>query len=145
MLPVSVYTRWFKYDRDYLCVNKSQFVPVIFEPPCIYTHTHTYIFPMIVFVVNNAKNFETTLLLHGINTRHKSQLHRPTANLTCTQKGVNCCSIRIFNSLPSNILKLQNDKSSFEVALRRYLTAHTFYFLDSFFSRSQDISNIILL
>jgi hypothetical protein len=28
-------TRWFKYDRDWLCVNKSQFVPVIFEPPCI--------------------------------------------------------------------------------------------------------------
>jgi hypothetical protein len=27
--------RWFKYDRDHLCVNKSQFVPVIFEPPCI--------------------------------------------------------------------------------------------------------------
>jgi hypothetical protein len=26
--------RWFKYDRDYVCVNKSQFVPVIFEPPC---------------------------------------------------------------------------------------------------------------
>ena len=29
-------TRWFKYDRDDLCVNKSQFVPVIFEPPCIW-------------------------------------------------------------------------------------------------------------
>jgi hypothetical protein len=29
-------TRWFKYDRDDLCVNKSQFVPVIFEPPCTY-------------------------------------------------------------------------------------------------------------
>jgi hypothetical protein len=29
------FTRWFKYDRDYLCVNKSQFVPVISEPPCI--------------------------------------------------------------------------------------------------------------
>ena len=28
-------TRWFKYDRDDLCVNKSQFVPVIFEPPFI--------------------------------------------------------------------------------------------------------------
>ena len=28
------YTRWFKYDRDYSCVNKSQFVPVIFERPC---------------------------------------------------------------------------------------------------------------
>jgi hypothetical protein len=31
-------TRWFKYARDYLCVNKSQFVPVIFEPPCNYHH-----------------------------------------------------------------------------------------------------------
>ena len=31
-----LYTRWFKYDRDDLCVNKSQFVPVIFEPPCTY-------------------------------------------------------------------------------------------------------------
>jgi hypothetical protein len=30
-------TRWFKYDRDDLCVNKSQFVPVIFEPPCTNT------------------------------------------------------------------------------------------------------------
>jgi hypothetical protein len=29
-------TRWFRYDRDDLCVNKSQFVPVIFEPPCTY-------------------------------------------------------------------------------------------------------------
>jgi hypothetical protein len=32
-------TRWFKYDRDYLCVNKSQFVPVIFEPPCKYYYS----------------------------------------------------------------------------------------------------------
>ena len=32
-------TRWFKYDQDDLCVNKSQFVPVIFEPPC--THNVT--------------------------------------------------------------------------------------------------------
>jgi hypothetical protein len=33
---IYTYTRWFKYDRDYMCVNKSQFVQVIFEPPCIY-------------------------------------------------------------------------------------------------------------
>jgi hypothetical protein len=36
------YTRWFKYDRDYLCVNKSQFVPVIFEPPCILGNSGLY-------------------------------------------------------------------------------------------------------
>ena len=34
MLAVAI-TRWFKYDQDDLCVNKSQFVPVIFKPPCI--------------------------------------------------------------------------------------------------------------
>jgi hypothetical protein len=34
------FTRWFKYDRDYLCVNKSQFVPVIFEPPCNIGFSH---------------------------------------------------------------------------------------------------------
>jgi hypothetical protein len=33
-----LYTRWFRYDRDCLCVNKSQFVPVIFEPPCIFAY-----------------------------------------------------------------------------------------------------------
>ena len=54
------YTRWFKYDRDDLCVNKSQFdrddlfvnksqfVPVIFEPPCILRNC----------VAINAQNFK---------------------------------------------------------------------------------------
>jgi hypothetical protein len=31
-------TKWFKYDLDDLCVNKSQSVPVIFEPPCNYIY-----------------------------------------------------------------------------------------------------------
>ena len=30
-------TSWFKYDRYYLCVNKPVTVPVIFEPPCIFS------------------------------------------------------------------------------------------------------------
>jgi hypothetical protein len=41
------YTRWFKYDRDNLCVNKSQFVLVIFEPPCINSE---YILMMNIYV-----------------------------------------------------------------------------------------------
>jgi hypothetical protein len=41
-------TRWFKYDRDDLCVNKSQFVPVIFEPPCILTF-----YPILSLVSNS--------------------------------------------------------------------------------------------
>jgi hypothetical protein len=35
-LIITVYNRrWFKYGREDLCVNKSQFFSVIFEPPCI--------------------------------------------------------------------------------------------------------------
>jgi hypothetical protein len=34
-------TRWFTYDRDDSCVNKSQFVPVIHEPPCIWKEERT--------------------------------------------------------------------------------------------------------
>jgi hypothetical protein len=37
-------TRWFKYDRDDLCVNKSQFVPVIFEPPCKFSGSFYFAF-----------------------------------------------------------------------------------------------------
>jgi hypothetical protein len=45
--------RWFKYDRDDLCVNKSQFVSVIFEPPCSFT-VHVYnlrtLFEFVLFI-----------------------------------------------------------------------------------------------
>jgi hypothetical protein len=44
LLNLCCYTRWFKYDQDDLCVNKSQFVPVIFEPPCIMIHRLTMCF-----------------------------------------------------------------------------------------------------
>jgi hypothetical protein len=36
MIWPQINTRWFKYDRDDFYVNKSQFVPVIFEPPCTF-------------------------------------------------------------------------------------------------------------
>ena len=35
-------TSWFKYDRDDLWVNKSQFVLLIFEPPCMLQATKMY-------------------------------------------------------------------------------------------------------
>jgi hypothetical protein len=43
--------RWFKYDQDYLCVNKSQFVPVIFEPPCTYLLLLTANIVMIIIII----------------------------------------------------------------------------------------------
>jgi hypothetical protein len=80
-----------------------------------------------MFVVNNLGEFQTNSFLHGINTKCKIQLHIPAVRLSSIKKGVTYSSMKIFNSLPSNILKLQNDKLIFKSALRRYLRSHAFY------------------
>jgi hypothetical protein len=41
-IKTGAFTRWFKYDRDDLCVNKSQFVPVILEPPCTFVNDRDF-------------------------------------------------------------------------------------------------------
>jgi hypothetical protein len=66
-----------------------------------------------MFVVNNPDEFQTDSSVRGINTRRKIQLHIPSERLSSIQKGVTYSSIKIFNSLTSNILKLQNDKLIF--------------------------------
>ena len=37
------YTGWFKYDRDWFVQTYSQFVPVIFEPPCMLSRMQIYV------------------------------------------------------------------------------------------------------
>jgi hypothetical protein len=44
-------------DRDCLCVNKSQFVPVIFEPPCTISDP------------NNLKNYEDSNVYANVRRR----------------------------------------------------------------------------
>jgi len=52
----------------------------------------------------------------------------------------------MFNSLPFNILKLQNDKPDFRVALQRYLITYTFYPLEDFsFTAKQSPLNPTIL
>jgi hypothetical protein len=52
-------TRWFKYDRYDLCVNKSQFVLVIFEPPCTYTfYKHVHCTQTFHKVIHCARTFQ---------------------------------------------------------------------------------------
>jgi IS1 family transposase len=92
-----------------------------------------YIFSLMNFLVDNQENFQTNSSIHSINTRNKHHLHRPIANLSCFQKSTFDSSIRIINSLPSNIQNLKNEKEQFKPALRRYLNAHSFYSVDEFF------------
>jgi hypothetical protein len=54
IIVTNINTRWFKYDRDYLCVNKSQFVLVIFEPPCTFLKTQNIVRYMMMKVQKHA-------------------------------------------------------------------------------------------
>jgi hypothetical protein len=92
------------------------------------------------FVVDNVGSFQTNLTVHGLNTRNKTQLHRPIANLSRFQKGVSYAAVKIFNSLPSSISNLRNDKKQFKSALWRYLMTHCFYFINEF----QNISRVAI-
>jgi hypothetical protein len=54
------------------------------------------IFLLTTFVVDNLGSFQTNLIVHSLNTRNKTQLHRPIANLSCFQKGVSYAAVKIF-------------------------------------------------
>jgi len=80
-----------------------------------------------LFIIDNPNNFQTGLEIHGLHTRSKNQLFIPTANLTSVQKGITYSGIKIYISLPYNILNLKNDTKQFKNELYRYFLNNLFY------------------
>ena len=73
-----------------------------------------YIVTLLVFVVNNRDQCLIHSYIHNINTRHNYNLHLPLTNLDIYQSGGCCSSIKIFNSLPSNIKKMSDNPMTFK-------------------------------
>ena len=67
-----------------------------------------YILSLMLFVMDKPNNFQTVSKVHGIHTRSKNQLFVPNANLTSVQKGITYSGIKMYNSLSSSILSLEN-------------------------------------
>jgi hypothetical protein len=99
--------------------------------PCV------YIFVLMMFVINNLEKFQTNPSIHGINTRNSAQLQRPITNLSSYQRGVYYSGIKLFSSLPINIINLKNDKKQFRIALRSYLQTHSFYSVEELIVQSK--------
>jgi hypothetical protein len=70
--------------------------------------------------------------MYSVNTRHKNYLHKPTANLSCFQKSMHYAGIKIFNTLPSDLKSLTNEKAWFQVALKWHLNTYSFYSFDEY-------------
>ena len=68
-----------------------------------------YIFSTLLFVIKNENLFTTNQNFHTINTRHNSDLHLATCNLTLYQRGVYFSGIKLFNHLPQTLKCLSVD------------------------------------
>jgi hypothetical protein len=112
----------------------------------IYIYIYIYIYPLMmmifylfIYLFKNQETFQTNLSVHNINTRSKHHFHRTVANLSCFQKGASYSGIKIFNSLPRSITSLKNEKTQFRIALKKFLYVHSFYSVDEFFARADDM------
>ena len=73
----------------------------------------------------------------------KNQLIIPIANLTNVQKGITYSHIKIYKSLPNNILNLKNDRKQLKMSytaiqLYWYILNNLFYSVKEFFEFSRD-------
>jgi len=101
------------------------------EIPPLYSQ---YIYSISIYVVKNKHLFHTNNQTHSIHTRHKTNLHPPTANLTKSQKAVHYSAIKTFNNLPHEITHLANDMLPFRNALKRFLLTNSFYNSKEYFN-----------
>jgi hypothetical protein len=97
----------------------------------ILTLAYGYLFSVIKCVTNN-ELFQTNADLHSVNTRHKHYLHKPTANLSCFQKGAYYDRIQIFNNLLSDLKSLKSERARFKMALKQYLNLDSVYSVDEY-------------
>lgn len=69
-----------------------------------------------------------------IGTRQNVNLFPPSTSLTKVQKGAYYSGIKIYNHLPKELKQLSNNHKSFELALKRFLHANSFYILNEYFN-----------
>jgi hypothetical protein len=93
-----------------------------------------YILSLLLFVVDNGDYFKVNSEIHNINTGNKMNLYLSISNLLVNQKGTYYSGIKLFNSLPSQIMDLSHNRNQFKRALKNFLYFHSFYTFNGYFS-----------
>jgi hypothetical protein len=97
-----------------------------------------YLYSLIIFVAKNRDLFKANTDFHSISTRHKNDLHLPSAKLKVFQRGVYFSGIKAYNHLPINIEELSYYVKRFKPALKTFFQINSFYsFLEYFNSKPQ--------
>jgi hypothetical protein len=90
-----------------------------------------------LFITDNHNDFRSGLEVHGLNTRNKNQLYLLISNLSAIQKGTTCSGNKLFNSLPSTIQSLRNERDHFKNSLHTCLISNSFYSVTEFLEHSE--------
>lgn len=93
-----------------------------------------YLYTLILYMVNNKHLFKANMDVHNYETRNKTNLHQPLANLAKYYKGPYYFGIKVFNCLPADIKELSDDIKCFKNALKRFFHLHSFYSVEEYFN-----------
>jgi hypothetical protein len=115
-----------KIIRKMAGVKRRVFCKELFKKFNILPLASEFLLSLLSFVVDNMEKFHTNSDIHNINTRHKHDLHEPSANLTSYQKGAYYVGITLFSTLPDSIKSLNHDIKVLKPALKDYLLSHSF-------------------
>jgi hypothetical protein len=129
---------WRKLLRLMMGVNSRSSCRYLFKRLEILTVPCEYVCSLINFITNIEDHFHTNQDVHSVNTRHKHYTHKPTANLSCVQKSTYYAGIKIFSILKSDLKSIMNEKTRFNIALKRYSKhTHSTLFMNTYCLKSE--------
>jgi hypothetical protein len=89
---------------------------------------------LLMFVIQNKNFFSTNNENHNLDTRQRSYLYLPQANLTIYQKGA-YSGVKIFNNLPLEIKNVAGDQKTIKIALKKFLYTYSFYTMEKYLNQ----------
>jgi hypothetical protein len=92
----------------------------ILPPPC------QYILSLMLFLIDNLKDFPTNAYVHSLDTRNKNQLRLPTVSLACVQRGVS------YSGVKKSLIAFQAIYRVIEITERNLKTSYTSLITHSF-------------
>ena len=102
-----------------------------------------YILSLLLFIVKNKALFQLNSEVHSINTRYKSNLHRPLVNLTTYKKWTYYVGIKIFNNFPTDINILPHNINQFRLVVSDFHHLSSFYALEEYFNSSNNLMSCL--
>jgi len=94
--------------------------------------TSQYIYLLMIFVVKNSNIFTSNSDNCSKGMRQSLNFYQPNTNLSLIQKAVHCMGIKVFNTLRRHIKELSSNFRDFEINMKRFLHAHSFYSIDEY-------------